>query len=295
MIKNDVREKKNFLRFSFSFLSSKNITGDHKAVNVLMLDSTYRNNECNRIQDLQQNDGFKLDTEINALTVKLNNTKNKKKKELLQIEINECEMKNKLHKENLKIEFLKLIPDGYIILECDTLIVFNELYVEEIIVPEKDETFGGRFIPKYAKKPRKISVQENKKTKKEFVVVTLLRPKILNSIYESDKNTEKEYFSIDIYNNRPSPSDFIQSPLWFTQFQRIIPGSYFEDEIFLGMRQNQKARSALVIIEDKGFLPYVQGLYEHSPLRDFSKDRAEREVDIERPGEILFLFNFFYR
>jgi hypothetical protein len=94
--------------------------GDNRALSITSLDSIYRNNEYSRLKDLILTDGYKIEKDIEKMKATIITTKNKKKKEAIQIEVNQMDMKYLMLKETWRNDFMKLNPDGFILLECTT-------------------------------------------------------------------------------------------------------------------------------------------------------------------------------
>lgn len=254
----------------YTFLYFYTLKGESQPLSmplsVLMLDSTYRCNEYNRVKNLAFTDAYKPEKEIKVLKETILSTKNKKKKEALVIEINKITHKFNSEKEKWRDDFSKLPPDGYAIIECCT------------------ESIRAEVV-----KPTSLSLTPTAHSPPSFVVIgtTLLRPKIINSLFGGVNTEEALYFTLDIDQGRPSPYDYIQLPQWFVNFSPALRGGYHfvEDEVLLAMRQDDQCRAVLDVIEDDAMLQYTESLYDSSPLRDFSRQKEIREIDIERPGE----------
>ena len=267
------------------------IVGDMKAVPMVLLDSVYRNNESRTVKISRSKSVSKKTDRLMMLKLKLESTKNKKKRELMQIEINEILMALKLENENRKKRFSNLNSDGFIILECSTLLT-KTLKIEEQSSPviEVHNPYGTRFISKYAKKTQDLKNGiANESSRSDILVTTNVRVKIINSIYESAKNVEREYLSEHISSGRPSPHDHMQTPKWFNDINCSTEGSIFNDDILTSARLDPGALHSISYVESSRVLSDIELLYSAGAMADFTKEREQREVDVERPGTMTQL------
>ena len=118
------------------------------------------------------------------------------------------------------------------------------------------------------------------------VPATVLRPKVMGSVFGGSSAAEALEMELDVVGGRPAPTDYVQLPDWLTKFLPNVSGTFVHDEVLLAMRQDDSTRAALSAIEEDDILDYIESLYDKSPLRHFSRPKELREVDIERPGTL---------
>ena len=133
----------------------------------------------------------------------------------------------------------RLVPDGYVIIECR----------------------------KYS-----VTLLENLDD-----VISETRLKVMSSVMGGDEAEEALYENPE--SSRPSPIDFIQVPDWLLKLvPGNQSGVFIQDEVTLVMRQESESREALATIEGDEMFIKISQIYQNSRLSELSRPIEMREV-----------------
>ena len=209
---------------------------------IYTVDSMYRCNETER--------GMRM-IEIEAESLKLSKEKSKNApkastKKAKEKAKEQEELKKKQKMKEMQDSMSNLVPDGYVIIECQTSLMQGRGQIEDKIT-----NLAGRCIP---------SVAGGMGT-----------------------SAELEIFK-DVESTRPTPYDYILLPEWILKYFPSRDGVFAQDEVLLWMRQNKTTSRILRIFESDEIEAKFIELYEHSRLSELSRPIDLREVDMSLPG-----------
>jgi len=212
--------------------------GDHCYFHTV--DSFYRSNESERAQKMLQ-----IDAEsANALKDLPKATTKKQKENQIKAE----ELRKKAKMKEIKDMMNAFIPDGYIIVECNTY-----------------EMPAPGHVDKYDP-------------------ISNLNVMCLPSVPGLGTKEEDEIYKDPEAPPRPSPFDYIDLPEWISKYIPSRDGVFAQDEVLLWMRENKITSRTLAILEGPQVFGKIIELYENSRLSELSRPEDLREVDMSLPG-----------
>lgn len=223
------------------------------------LDTIYRCNESERLIALDEQRQADADKKKDSTTGKAKEEKNLakgKKAEKKRADAERRKEEERLKAINAIIE--SWIPDGYLIVECRTVLMTSRDEREDIL--------------------------------------TSISVKAISSLYGGAEAEKQIFLSDPAQTERPTPTDYLQLPEWLIKFSPT-PGTIFaQDEVLLNMRQDPSTREVLAYLEGDDMFMAIVGLYESSRLSELSRPPDLREVDMEMPGAVVtFLRNVVQR